>query len=112
MSYIFQRKKELVLLVTSFLLAGGCTPIAPDQSAEIGVTQQLRDVCPTLSDEVIEGFIIAISGLRDRDDGLNEADAAQQLVDGCENIPPDGNFQGDIESCRSCLPVIVDHVYD
>jgi hypothetical protein len=69
----------------------------------------MREACPMLSDEVLEGFVLAISGLRD--EGLSHPDALEQWVAGCQNIPPDGNFEGDIEACESCLPVIIDEVY-
>ena len=100
-----------VLLICSVVGASlaGCTAVNTDPADDIEVTQELREACPTLTDEVIEAFIVAVAGLQERD--LSEADATQQWVDGCENIPPDGNFQGDVEACRSCLPVIVEHVY-
>ena len=43
---------------------------------------------------------------------LAESDAKAQWVAGCQDIPEDGNFQGNIEACEVCLPVIVEHVYD
>lgn len=103
-------KRVLLLCTLVGTSLAGCTAVNPDPTGGTEVTQELRDACPTLTDEVIEGFIVAIVGLQERD--LSEADALTQWVDGCENIPPDGNFQGNVEACQSCLPVIVEHVYD
>jgi hypothetical protein len=86
----------------------GC-PANTTTPDSIGVTQTMRDACPILTDEVLEGFIQAISGFRD--DGLSEEDALVQWTQGCENIPEDGNFEGDVEACQACLPVIVGEVY-
>lgn len=62
-----------------------------------------------LTDEVIAGFLQAIAGLRDN--GLTEDDALQEWVDACEGIPPDGNFQGDVQACKVCMPTLVESVY-
>jgi hypothetical protein len=96
---------------TVFLLVliGGCVPPTPVPSPDSGVTAAMRAACPQLSDEVLEGFVLAVEGLRAN--GLGEEDALQQWVDGCESIPPDGNFSGDQEACADCLRVIVLEVY-
>ena len=83
------------------------TPTTPDDTSS--VTDQMREACPLLTDEVLEAFVLAVASLRD--DGLSEVDALVQWVEGCESIPPDGNFQGDQEACATCLTVIVEDVY-
>ncbi len=40
------------------------------------------------------------------------ADALEAWVQGCEAIPPDGNFGGDMDACASCLSVLVEEVYN
>ena len=85
---------------------GDTTPIQDDTSS---ITDRMREACPLLTDEVLEAFVLAVASLRD--DGLSEADALVQWVDGCDSIPPDGNFQGDQEACAACLAVIVEEVY-
>ncbi len=98
-------------LIFIFLACSGCgfTPVPLPPAGDGSITQEMREACPMLSDEVLEGFILAISGLRDN--GLSEADALERWVEACNNIPPDGNFQGDVEACRECLPVLVEAVY-
>lgn len=87
----------------------GCRAMVPASQSDDAITPRMREACPMLTDEVLEGFVLAVSGLRAN--GLSEADALQQWVEGCDGIPPDGNFQGDVEACRVCLPVIVEAVY-
>lgn len=99
----------LRMAAVAIVCFGGCAMPSAHGTSNGEVTQQMRDACPMLSDEVIEGFIAGMEGLRDN--GLSEADALELWVDGCEDIPPDGNFQGDIEACRACLPVILEGVY-
>lgn len=89
-------------------VAGACTPVDPPQDVS-AITDEMREACPMLSDEVLDGFILAVSGLKDN--GLSESDALEQWVAACQNIPPDGNFQGDVEACEACMPVIIEHVY-
>jgi hypothetical protein len=62
-----------------------------------------------LSDEVLEAWILAVDGLRDALPDVEQA--TQEWVAGCENIPPDGNFQGDQDACAACLTVIVEELY-
>ena len=101
--------KSVLLPIAAMILAcTGCPSMAPPAD-DGGVTQAMRDACPLLTDEVLEGFLLAISELGD--DGLSEEDALVQWAEGCESIPPDGNFQGDVEACRACLPVLVQAVY-
>lgn len=76
----------------------------------IGVTDTMRNACPILSDESIEAFIMAVAALQD--DLPETQEAIDSWVASCANIPPDGNFQGDVEACETCLPVIVEEVYD
>lgn len=102
-------RKALSLAVGAFLACTGCNAMSPPADDGTTVTQPMRDACPMLTDEVIEGFILAISGLRDN--GLGEQDALREWVDGCNNIPPDGNFRGDVEACRKCMPAVVNEVY-
>jgi hypothetical protein len=103
------KKKSIAFLVATIAASGGCNTMPAPSLADPGVTQEMRDACPMLTDEVLEAFILAVSGLRNN--GLNRDDALLEWVDGCDNIPPDGNFQGDVEACRACMPVIVDVVY-
>jgi len=98
----------LGVLVLIAGMYGGCA-MPPDPTETGSVTEAMREACPLLTDEVIEGFLLAIGGLRDN--GLSEVDARQQWSDSCENIPPDGNFQGDVEACKACLPTLVEAVY-
>jgi len=99
------------LRVLAVVVAGiaGCVPVFNAPDAGTGVTDRMREACPMLTDEVLEAFVLAVSGLRD--DGLSQPDALVQWVEGCQNIPPDGNFQGDIGACEECMPVIVEDVY-
>ena len=83
------------------------TTSPPDDT--LSITDSMREACPLLTDEVLEGFVFAIAEIRDG--GLGEEDALALWVESCESIPPDGNFQGDIEACRACLPIIVAEVY-
>lgn len=53
--------------------------------------------------------MLAIDGLREN--GLSRDDAIELWVGGCADIPPDGNFEGDVDACESCLPVLVEAVY-
>jgi hypothetical protein len=80
-----------------------------DSETELAITTAMRGACPMLTDEVLDGFLLAVDGLKDG--GLSEDDALTQWVDGCDSIPEDGNFQGDVEACRTCLPAIVEAVY-
>ena len=86
---------------------GDTTPTTPDDTSSI--TDSMREACPLLTDEVLGAFVLAVRSLRN--DGLSEVDASVQWVDGCDSIPPDGNFQGDQEACAACLTVIVEEVY-
>lgn len=69
----------------------------------------MREACPMLSDELLDAWILAVDGLRGGFPDMQQA--IEQWVAGCENIPPDGNFQGDQDACAACLPVIVEEVY-
>ena len=70
----------------------------------------MREACPMLSDELLEAWIFAVNGLREE---LPDAEQAiAQWVAGCENIPPDGNFQGDQDACAACLTVLVEELYE
>jgi hypothetical protein len=102
------RKIHPVLLVL-IALVPACTPL-PVPSPTMEITDEMRQACPMLTDEVLDAFIVAISGLRD--DGLSESDALVQWVEGCDNIPEDGNFGGDVEACQNCMPAIVIGVYE
>ena len=86
---------------------GDTTPTTPDDTSSI--TDRMREACPPLTDEVLEAFVLAVVSLRD--DGLSEANALAQWVDGCDSIPPDGNFQGDQDGCATCLTVVVEELY-
>ncbi len=69
----------------------------------------MREACPTLTDEALAGYVAAIDQLRT--DGLNKDDALIAWVQGCESIPPDGNFGGDQAACATCVAVLVEEVY-
>lgn len=111
-------KRTLILSAWLISTAAGCgamlttpgdtTPTTPDDTSAI--TDSMRDACPILSDDVLEAFIIAVTALRDN--GLTESDALVQWVQGCDNIPPDGNFEGDKDACAACLSVIVEDLYE
>ncbi len=96
-------------MTAGLLVFIGCRAMAPAAQPDSETTDRMREACPMLTDEVLDGFVLAVSGLRDN--GLSEAEALQQWVEGCDRIPPDGNFEGDVEACRACLPVIVEAVY-
>lgn len=110
-------KRMLCLLMVLAFSALGCNAVPASTDDTNGnmpnepssITDTMREACPLLTDEVLEGFVFAIASLRD--EGLGEEDALALWVESCESIPPDGNFQGDIEACRACLPVIVAEVY-
>lgn len=102
-------RKGTLSACLSVILFVACMPVVTPPPDGAGITDEIREACPMLSDDVLEGFVLAISGLKD--DGLSEADALEQWVAGCQSIPPDGNFQGDIEACETCMPVIVNVVY-
>jgi hypothetical protein len=70
----------------------------------------MREACPMLSDELLEAWILAVDGLRE--DIPDAEQAIAQWVAGCENIPPDGNFQGDQDACAACLTVVVEELYE
>lgn len=100
-------RKTCKLAIGLLITMVGCVPVT------IGVTDPMRTACPLLADltteEVLEGFVLAINTLRI--EGLNEADALLLWVASCDSIPPDGNFQGDINACAACLTIIVEEVY-
>lgn len=100
-------RRSWVLLV--ICLASGCPQTVPDQNRVPVVTSSMREACPQLNNDVLDGFLAGIDGLRD--EGITRTDAVQLWVDGCTEIPPDGNFQGDLDACAACLTVLVEQVY-
>ena len=110
-THMFARRFVWVALLLLLAMAPSACRSVSDQTDEVsGVTTRMREACPALSDEVLDAFVLAISSLRN--DGLSESDAVTKWVQGCAGIPPDGNFQGDTAACRTCLPVIVEDVYE
>jgi len=97
-------------LLTITLLSGCRSTPTSSGDAEEFFTDRMREACPTLPDDGLAGYVAAVGQLRT--DGLGEADALVAWMQGCESIPPDGNFQGDAEACKACLSVIVDEVYN
>lgn len=100
---------RLTAVLSIALVSAGCGSVSqpPDDGPQ--VTDRMREACPMLSDGLLEAWILAVDGLRE--DLPDVEQAIGQWVAGCENIPPDGNFQGDVQACRECLPVIVEEVY-
>lgn len=72
-------------------------------------TATMREACPLLMDDIIEGWVQVFESFRDN--GTSEADATNLWVESCDDIPTDGNFLGDVEACKVCLPVIITEVY-
>jgi hypothetical protein len=97
-----------VLLGIALLAGCGNAPNNPE-NADLVLTDRMREACPTLPDEALAGYVAAIEQLQS--DGLSQEDALVAWVQGCDSIPPDGNFGGDQELCAACVSVLVEEVY-
>ncbi|UCE62135.1 MAG: hypothetical protein JSU63_10575 [Phycisphaerales bacterium] len=101
---------RLTAVLSLTLTAAGCGLNSRAPASDLQVTDSMREACPMLSDELLEAWILAVDGLRE---DLPDAEhAIAEWVAGCENVPPDGNFQGDQEACAACLTVIVEELYE
>lgn len=101
--------KKLIVLVLIPLLSTACSNMPGSGATDAEITEAMRLACPLLPDDSLQGFVTAVDALRA--EGLEEPEALESWVQGCSNIPPDGNFQGDVDACADCLAAIVEGVY-
>ena len=102
--------RGLSVILSFVLVPAGCGSVSQPSDGGSQVTDRMREACPMLSDELLDAWILAVDGLRE--DLPDAEQAIAQWVAGCENIPPDGNFQGDQDACAACLTVIVEELYE
>lgn len=102
--------KRIARALLTIALLSGCrsTPTNSGDSDEF-LSDRMREACPTLPDEALASYVAAIDQLRM--EGLTEEDALIAWVQGCESIPPDGNFGGNKDLCATCLAALVEEVY-
>ena len=102
-------KRVVSVLFAIGVLAGCGNKVNPPSDNGL-LTDRMRQACPTLSDEVLASYVAAIDQLRTQQ-GLGKDDALASWVQGCQSIPPNGNFGGDQGRCVQCLQVLVEEVY-
>jgi len=116
-------RRPLVLTVVFPIILAGCQtgiPGAEEASSAQGmVTPEVREACPTLSDELIGSQISEV--LADRGQGFSENDeleaATEWCAEGCTSqclqqadCTPEKEAQCEA-TCLSCWSAVIDRVY-